>query len=213
MTSLSSDVLYVPKQHNTVTAFWAFCDIKKKSHLPPEIPTIRYSGKLSRNKGFPGGISQMEHLRKDPPRNRGTAWQHKHEADPALKSGMKDSMKMGGGGAGCYRSQRQQQQSTGRCPEAILAVGAAKDLCFLLRWPLAGAGFSALAGQALRVYLAAALLHGQRQGHIPVVSQDWIMELKMFQTFAVFAAFLIHTALTFPIQVRAVPCSRALCSN
>ena len=94
MTSLSSDVLYVPKQHNTIMAFCAFCDIhKEKSHLPSEIPTIQYSEKLSRNKGFLGGISQTEHLRKDPPRNRGSAWQHKHEADPALESGMNDIMK------------------------------------------------------------------------------------------------------------------------
>lgn len=31
--------------------------------------------------------------RKDPPGNKGSAWQHKHEADPALESGMNDSMK------------------------------------------------------------------------------------------------------------------------
>lgn len=54
---------------------------------------MQYSGKLSRNKGFLGAISQTEHLEKDPPRNRGSAWQHKHEADPALESSMNDSMK------------------------------------------------------------------------------------------------------------------------
>jgi len=46
----------------------------RKSHPPSEIQPIQYPEKLSRHKGFSGGISQIEHLRKYPPRNTESAW-------------------------------------------------------------------------------------------------------------------------------------------
>lgn len=122
-------------QSNTM-AFCAFCD-NEKNHLPSEIPTIQHSGKLCGNKGFLGGISQSEHFRKDPPRNRGSAWQHKHEADPALESDMNDSVKT----RDAIDHNVSNSAAARRCPEAKLAVGAAKEVRFLLRSPLAGAGF------------------------------------------------------------------------
>lgn len=49
MTTLNRDFLHTPKQNNTVMAFCASCDIKKKS------PTIRNLQKAIQ--GFPGGTS------------------------------------------------------------------------------------------------------------------------------------------------------------
>lgn len=122
------------------------------------MPSIQYSGKLSRNKGFRGGIRQTKHLRKDPPRKRGSAWQHKREADPALERGMNDSMKT--------RDAIDHSDSNSTAP------GDAQGLNWLLRLEKKFAScsgphwlvqdFSALAEQALLVYLAAALLDRHR---------------------------------------------------
>lgn len=166
ISSLASHTFYVSKQHSPVMdgLLWSQWH-KEKSNSLSEILTIQFSGELSRNKGFLCGNSQTEHFRKDPPRSRGSAWQHKHEAEPALESSSNDRGKP--------------RDAPARGDSDSAAPGDAQGLNWLLRqqkkfvscWSSIGWGrFPGRAGQAVRVYVAAALPGGQRRA---VLTARW----------------------------------------
>lgn len=128
---------------------------KEKSHLLSEILTIQFSGELSRNKGFLCGNS------------RNISGKILQEAEEAHGStGMRLSRLQRAARMAVQAGDARGQRSAGRCPGAKPALEASAEVCFLLWFPLAGAGCPGRAEQAPLVYVSAALRAGTGRGSL-----------------------------------------------